>query len=175
MKDYRKKIREVGIGGTPQICQDALIEVIEDLFKGKFYIGQEGYKPLKVYKQDLPISLENDVDADTDAAAAPYIIVHMTNGQIASDDSPQTVEFSLIICTYDEGLKREGFQDVANIKEDIIQMLCTRPYFGGAFTVLKPITWALQNEDSAPYYFGAINFSCTAPAMTQDTELEGMI
>ena len=35
----------------------------------------------------------------------------------ASDDSPQIVEFSLVICCYDKGTDNEGCQDVANIKE----------------------------------------------------------
>ena len=76
---------------------------------------------------------------------------------------------------YDEGKEREGYQDVANIKEDIVQRACTAPYFGGAFTILKPIAWALQQDDTAPYYYGAVTMNCTAPAMTQDTELEGLL
>ena len=69
----------------------------------------------------------------------------------------------------------EGYQDVANIKEDIVQRVCTRPYFGGAFTILKPVVWAMQQDDTHPYYFGACTLTCTAPAMTQDTELEGLV
>lgn len=67
------------------------------------------------------------------------------------------------------------YQDVANIKEDIVQRLCTKPYFGGAFTVLKPIAWAMQQDDTYPYYFGACSLTCTAPAMTQDTEMEELV
>ena len=52
-----------------------------------------------------------------------------------------------------------------------MQRVCTAPYFGGAFTIKRPITWALQTEDSHPYYFGACFLTCTAPSMTQDTEL----
>lgn len=96
----------------------------------------------------------------------------MNEGAILDDDSPQIVEFSLVICAYDKGTDNEGCQDVANIKEDIIQRICARPYFGGAFTILKPITWALQKDRTIPYYFGAITLNCTAPAMTQDTEME---
>mgnify|MGYP001521688596 CR=1 FL=1 len=152
-----------------------LIEMLRELFAGKKYNGQEGRKPLAIFKQDLPIPEENDVDADTDVAHAPYIVVRMTGGEIADDKSPQTVEFSLIICAYDTGIERAGFQDVANIKEDIVQRACTAPYFGGAFTILKPIAWALQQDDTAPYYYGAVTMNCTAPAMTQDTELEELL
>lgn len=166
---------KMSIGQTPQFCQDALVEMLQELFRGKLYNGQEGRKPLKVYKQDLPIPEENDEDADTDEAYAPYIVVQMTGGEIADENGPQVVEFSLVICAYDFGRERAGFQDVTNIKEDIIQRVCTAPYFGGAFTIQKPIAWALQRDDTNPYYYGAITLNCTAPAMTQDSELEELL
>ena len=175
MKDYLTAVELADIGRTPELCQDALIEFMEELFEGRKYNGQEGRKPLTVYKQDLPTPEDNDIDADTDAAASPYIVVQMTNGTIPDDDSTQMVDFSLVICCYDTGKAKEGYQDVTNIKELIIQRLCTHPYFGGAFTVVKPIAWALQVQDTAPYYFGAVNFTCTAPAMTQDTELKELL
>ena len=168
-------VKAAGIGRTAQLCQDAIIEMLQELFEGKKYNGQTGRKPLKVYKQDLPVPVEDDDDADTDAAASPYIVVRMIGGNIQDEDSPQEVEFSLTICAYDTGTQREGFEDVANIKEDIVQRLCTKPYFGGAFTIKKPVTWALQTEDSHPYYFGACFLKCTAPAMTQDTELAELL
>lgn len=64
-----KETMKVGIGQTPQLCQDALIEMLRELFAGKKYNGQEGRKPLAIFKQDLPIPEENDVDADTDVGA----------------------------------------------------------------------------------------------------------
>lgn len=175
MKNYINAVQAAGIGRTPQLCQDAMVDMLTELFWGKKYSGQEGRKSVKIFKQDLPIPESYDADADTDAAAAPYIMVRLTGGQIIDDDSPQKVDFSIIICAYDEGDEREGYQDVANMKEDIIQRLCTRPYFGGCFTVLKPLVWAMQADDTHPYYFGACNISCTAPALTQDNELEELI
>ena len=56
-----KETMKVGIGQTPQLCQDALIEMLRELFAGKKYNGQEGRKPLEIFKQDLPIPEENDV------------------------------------------------------------------------------------------------------------------
>ncbi len=176
MRNYGAEVRRAGIGGTPQLCQDALIEMLEELFAGKKFSGQEGRKKLTVYKQNLPIPRrQKDKKADTDAASAPYIVVEMHEGAIPDNDSPQLVEFSVVICAYDKGTDREGYQDVANIKEDIIQRVCARPYFGGVFTVLKPITWALQQDETPPYYYGAVSLICTAPAMTQDTELEELV
>lgn len=176
MTNYVNAVERSGIGRTPQLCQDALIEMLKELFEGRTFTGQEGRKPLKIFRQDIDIPLDNDEDVDIDiSAAAPYIKVAMTGGEIPDDDSPQLVEFSLTICAYDTGTRHEGFRDVANIKEDIIQRVCTRPYFGGAFTILKPVAWAIQQDMSPPYYFAACALICTAPALTQDTELKGMV
>lgn len=175
MKDYLTSVEQANIGRTPELCQDALMEMLEELFKGRKFIGQQGKKPLTFYKQDLPVPEDNDVDADTNDAPAPYIVVQMSGGQVRDDDSPQIVDFSLIICCYDTGKAREGYWDVVNIKETIIQQVCTHPYFGGAFTILKPVTWALQVDDTAPYYFGAVTLTCTAPALTQDTALSELL
>lgn len=176
MRDYTKEIRRAGIGGTPQLCQDAFVEMLEELFAGKKFAGQESRKELKIIKQNLPIpKRQRDRKADTDEATAPYVLVGMNEGAILDDDSPQIVEFSLVICAYDKGTDNGGCEDVANIKEDIIQRVCAHPYFGGAFTILKPIEWALQKDRTPPYYFGAITLNCTAPAMTQDTEMEVLV
>lgn len=176
MKNYAHAVRQAGVGGTPQLCQDALVEMLKELFEGKKFIGQEGRKALKIHKQDLPIpKRQRDRKADTDEAAAPYIVVEMSEGAILDDDSPQIVDFSLVICAYDRGMDREAVQDVTNIKEDIVQRICAKPYFGGAFTIVKPITWALQRDRTPPYYFGAVTFNCTAPALTQDMEQEALV
>ena len=34
MKNYMDAVRAAGIGRTPQLCQDALIETLEELFAG---------------------------------------------------------------------------------------------------------------------------------------------
>ena len=78
MKDYMDAVKAAGIGRTPQLCQDALIEMLEELFAGKKYNGQQGRKPLNIYKQDLPVPEDYDADVDTDAAAAPYLsLIHI--------------------------------------------------------------------------------------------------
>ena len=92
MKDYMDAVKAAGIGRTPQLCQDALIEMLEELFAGKKYNGQQGRKPLNIYKQDLPVPEDYDADVDTDAAAAPYIVARMTGGAIKDESGPQRAE-----------------------------------------------------------------------------------
>ena len=163
------------IGRTPRLCQDALAELMEELFKGKTYPGPAGLRPVSIFEQELPFPADNDADADTEDAPSPFIIVRAEEGDIRGDDNPQRMEFSIIMCAYDDSRFRRGWQDVVNMREKIIQRFCAKPYFGGAFTVLKPITWAMQQDDTHPYYYGAITVTCTAPALTQDSELTELL
>ncbi len=171
MKNYMEEALKAGVGGTPQICQSALIELLQELFKGCKYSSPEGKKLLRIFRQGLNTPVGNDEDVDTDDASAPYIIVRMEGGEIPDDSSPQLVEFSLEICAYDYGGENDGALDVMNIKEKIVQRVCSAPYFGGCFTILKPIAWAVQRDPEEPYFYGACVLTCTAPALTQDTEL----
>lgn len=54
MRNHPTTAARADIGRTPQLCQDALIEMLKELFAGKLFCGQEGRKALKIYKQDLP-------------------------------------------------------------------------------------------------------------------------
>jgi len=155
--------------------QQALCDELGELFHNKKFSGQEGRKALRIFKQNLPIDTGYDDDVDTDAAAAPYIVVLLSGGEVPDKSSPQTVEVMLTICCYDDGLEREGYQDVQNIKEDIIQHFCEKPWFGGAFTVQFPMSWAMQMDDTHPYYFGAVLMTCTAPTKTSEAVLEALL
>lgn len=177
MRNYLTSVEQAGIGRTPELCQEALMEMLQELFKDRKFEGQTGRKPLRIYKQTLPSATENDEDVDTNNAPSPYIIVRMTAGAVANDNDPQTIDMQLEICTYDDSGKHKGYEEVVNIKETIIQAVCTRPYFGGCFTILKPIAWALQTEidETMPYYYAGVLLTCTAPAMTQDSALADLL
>ena len=41
-------------GYTSEMCQQAMMDELEELFRGMMFTGQEGEKPLKIYKQFLP-------------------------------------------------------------------------------------------------------------------------
>ena len=166
-------------GFTTAMMQDALCDELRNLFAGRVFNGQGGLKALKVFRQNLPIDTGLDEDADTDAAASPYIVVLVEGGKIYDMNSPKVVSVTLTVCSYDEGNKREGFRDVQNILETIEQWLCQRPHFGGAFTVLlgheKNIEDALQMDDTWPYYFGALSFDVTVPVPTSESTFDELI
>lgn len=166
--------RTIETGHTSEMCQVALIEDLEQLFEGREFTGQEGPKELKIFKQFVSIPEDDDEDADTDAANTPCIIVKIQEGVFEKAGEAQKVMVQLVIAAYDTNKDRQGYVDVVNIKEAITQHFLEKPAFGGAFTVLYPIAWAIQDEDTAPYYWGVVNFFCSAPAK-KNTQVEDLI
>ncbi len=171
MKDYTEEALKTGTGGTPALCQDALIELLREILGDKKYEAPEESRKLKFFKQELDRPVGDDADTDTNGDSAPYVLVRMEGGEIPDDNSTQLVEFSIEICAYDDSGKNDGYRDVMNITEKITQKVCSAPYFGGCFTILKPFAWAIRKDMREPYYFGACVLTCTAPALTQDKEL----
>lgn len=166
---------KISVGETPRLCQMALVEMLEELFKKKKYKGPAGLRAVGFYEQEIPLPADTDYDADTADAPAPFIIVRSEAGKIPDDDSPQVMDFSIIMCTFDDSDQRTGWQDVVNMREQIIQKICSTPYFGGAFTIQKPISWAMQQDDTHPYYYGVITLKITAPALSQDEVLKELL
>lgn len=165
------ELRKTGL--TSRMMKLALIEELKKLFAGKMYHGQQSKKTLKVFDQNLPIDNRDDETSETNDSDSPYIVVVTGEGIIPNRNSPQIVSVMLTICCYDESVERNGYADVENIIEDIVQHFREYPCFGGAFTVMcepdHAIQWAHQMDDTTPYYFGAVLFDVTVPARTGDT------
>ena len=125
-------------GYTSEMCQQAMMDELEELFRDMKFTGQEGEKPLKIYKQFLPTQTDNDDDIDTNDAMYPCIIVIESSGEVDNDHDPQLVLMQLVICSYDRGIDRQGYVETVNIKETIMQHFKRKPVFGGAFEVGYP-------------------------------------
>ena len=137
------------MGHTSEMAHQAMIEELEKLFEGKEYSGQEGPKPLKIFKQFEPIPTDNDEDTDTNAANCPCIICKLLSGNFAASGEAQLLMFQLVIAAYDRDVSR-------------------------SFVVQYPMAWAIQEESTVPYYWGVVNFYVSAPAR-KNTQVEDLI
>ena len=162
---------------TPYMMQIALSQTLQKLFKGKTYCGPGGAKELNFFEQDLPIDTERDDAVDTPAAFAPYIITEIGDMDSPEGDTPMEVEVTTYICAYDTGLKRQGYRDVLNIATDIMKGFRAVPRFGRACTVQGKIHAQMSKDDYHPYYFGAVQMTCTVPNAdpATDPEIEDMV
>lgn len=87
------------------------------------------------------------------------------------------VDVTMYICAYDTGLKRQGYRDVLNIATDIMKKFRAVPRFGRACTVQGKIHGQMSKDDYHPYYFGAVQMTCTVPNAdpATDPEIEDMV
>ena len=162
-------------GYTSEMCQQAMIDELTELFRGMTFGGQESPKPLQIFKQFLPIQTTDDDEADTNDSPYPCIIVIESSGDQDNEHDPQLVLLQLVICCYDRGIDRQGYVDTVNVKETIMQHFKRKPIFGGAFEVSYPRKWELSDDDADYYYWGIVNLICKTPNGLKNEEVEALI
>ncbi|MCD8204717.1 MAG: hypothetical protein LUC16_02700 [Coprobacillus sp.] len=167
--------------------QDALVSELTKMFKD--YISRDQYGPVKginVYSQNLPIPKSAPPpEYDLDPAVVeeglmasdvsnvpepfPYIIVRANQGVIETIEGEQEVEFYLLIGVYDNRLDNQGHKDVLNIIQDIYERFSKCALLDHRYECAMPIEWALQDEESYPYYFGGMTLRfLTHPIRRED-------
>ncbi|MFR8283727.1 hypothetical protein [Dysosmobacter sp.] len=160
--------------------QDAIVADLADLFEGQTLPSSAGdRRPIRVYSQDLPIIEGLDETEDrTEEIPEPYIIVRTNEGNIPDANSAQEIDLILVVCTYDRNPNRQGYRDVLHIIQEIYGRYAKNPLVrikadsggvrGGPWSVKYPIKWVTQQEDTHPYYFGAMSLKFEAPAVRQE-------
>ena len=94
---------------------------------------------------------------------------------MANERDPQLVLLQLIICCYDRGTDRQGYEETVNIIEAIMQHFKRKPVFGEAFKVGYPRKWELSDDDMDYYYWGIVNLICETPNTLKNEEVEALI
>jgi hypothetical protein len=145
---------------TARQLQSALVEKLTELLKGRRYHTPDGGTAAPtVFAQNLP---RQETAEEVDPF--PYVIVRIDSGNIETQTSPYKVAVVLIVGIYDEDLSNQGHMDVLDIFEHIQSGLEANPLVGGEFVFTDPFNWALQDEESYPYFFGAASLSFSVPA-----------
>ena len=54
-------------GYTSEMCQQAMIDELEELFRDMKFNGQEGEKSLQIFKQFVPTPTDDDDDGTSDS------------------------------------------------------------------------------------------------------------
>lgn len=144
---------------TARELQQGVIEDLRELFKHDLYKTPSGKEePLHLFSQFLP-KLQNEDDDDPFS----YIIVRVDSGGIDTPTDPHKVALILVIGIYDDSEKNQGHATVLEIIERIQQHYEETPALK-EFSFTDPFGWALQDEQSWPYYYGAVNLTFNAPA-----------
>ncbi len=145
---------------TARFLQDALVAALAELFKERVYKTPGGdTAPVSVFAQNLP-KRKSEEDDDP----FPYIIVRLSEGGITTQTDPHKVEVVLLVGIFDDDLSNQGHRAVLEILETIQHHFEEVPLLDGQFVFVDPFEWALQDEESYPYFFGAAKMAFNLPA-----------
>lgn len=116
------------------------------------------------YGQALPKLVNNDGDPDQ---FFPYFIVRIDKGITENDDSLWTVTVDILIGVHDSDVKNTGHLTVLNCINRITTRFAEEATLGyagrKAFRCHSDMEWAMQDEDTWPYFFGGIEMKFDVP------------
>lgn len=123
----------------------------------------------KTFSQNIPIRVDDDQVDDP----YPYIIVRVESGKMAGE-SAHEIKVRMVIGIFDDSMDREGHKDVLNIIQKIYERFIKNPVLVNNFIMKddeqNPFLWALQDEDTYPYYFGAIESTWATTAIRRESQ-----
>lgn len=153
---------------TPLIMQKELSLDIAKIFKGDIFKDSLGRDvPLNIFYQYRPIRKDED-----EPDPVPYVIVRIEQGEVKGWIEAQEVEVTLLIGCFDDDTNNLGHKTVLGIIQKIEERFMKNPMLANQFMFLNdeqhPFGWALQDEESFPYFFGAINMNFRTSAIRKE-------
>lgn len=147
--------------------QKALLQEITEILKnlrmkdaaGNYVDGPKGYE------QGLPLITEDDED---ESAFFPYFIVKLDEGETAAADEPWKIHVFVLFGIYEDSTENIGHKEVLNMIEKIQQRFEKEPLLCGKYRADPEISWALQDEQTYPFYFGAIELYFWIPKIGRE-------
>lgn len=144
---------------TPIFLQISLVEELKALYADFYSTDDISKKPSKVnvYQQDLPIVFGSDGEEPV-----PYVIVRIDSGNIQELNEQERVAVILVFCVKATNENRQGYLDVMNMIQRVKERFFKNFSVGKYFFFEPPFEWAVQDEDTFPYFYGAVkmNFYC---------------
>lgn len=135
----------------------------KDLFKDS--LGK--YVSLNIYAQNLPIREDEDAPDPV-----PYIVVRVLDGKVKGWVEAQEVQVMLIFGCFDDNVNNDGHEILLELIQKIEERFLKNPILSKQFMFLNdeqhPFEWALQEEESFPYAFGAISMSFRTPTIRKE-------
>lgn len=159
--------------------QDALCDEIEEITKDmpfkRYGKPGNGYR-IKAYPQDLPIPQKNSenagnefMDENADEIGVfnfPWAIVKLDSGSTSAPAPQSYMRTDLIVAVgvYDDNHDRSGYRGVITAITRIMERFQKQPLLAGKFTCIpidkdEMFSWGLQDEDTHPYYYGALKMA----------------
>lgn len=149
---------------TATILQEELVKELETIFHGDLFKNSLGeYVKLNIYEQQLPIREDEDAPDPM-----PYIVVRLETGSTKSGTDPQEVLVTMLFGYFDDAPENNGHKGVLGMIQKIHERFEKQPMLANQFMFQDPFDWALQDEESFPYFFGAASMTFKTTAIRKE-------
>ena len=149
---------------TATMLQEEIVKELGVIFKGDRFKNSLGeYVKLNVYEQQLPIREDED-----SPDPMPYIIVRIETGSTKSGTDPQEVLVTLLFGYFDDSPENNGHKGVLGMIQKVHERFEKQPMLANQFMFQDPFDWALQDEESFPYFFGAASMTFKTAAIRKE-------
>jgi hypothetical protein len=146
------------------MLQEELVKELGNIFKGDLFKDSLGkYVNLNIYEQQLPIREGEDAPDPM-----PYIIVRLETGSPKSGTDPQEVLVTLLFGYFDDSPENNGHKGVLGMIQKVHERFEKQPMLANQFMFQDPFDWALQDEESFPYFFGAASMTFKTAAIRKE-------
>lgn len=158
--------------GTPLFCQEALVKEIEGLTARMRFQNPKGGEllGLRVHSQALPVpgkQKEGPVDyedtieyreEDEEEAVfqCPWCTVRIDSGRIPEINGRQEVSFGICFGIFNDESENQGHREVLNLIFRVYERFARNPILDKQYTCTGRFQWNLAEENTYPYFFGAI-------------------
>lgn len=142
----------------PENLQDAIVAEISQIFS-HFSVPNSagGERHVQVFKQNVPIRQFDDDTENADVPPEPYVVVKLNGGTISAYHDPHKINVIFVVCVYDENADRQGYRDMLHIVNEIFLHYAKNNVIDRKWNVAYPLEWTPQEDDTHPYYFGALS------------------
>lgn len=147
---------------TPLELYDDLITEVENILRGvvtKNTAG-ESVEGVKGYKYRLPLVTADDED---ESQFFPYFIVRLSGGKTADDDSPWIVTADILLGVCENDKEVPGHEHIMVMIQRITDRFAAEPLLNHKFRAEPDMEWAVQDEDTYPFYFGGVEIKFNVP------------
>lgn len=142
--------------------QDELAKEVGSILKDIVTLNAAGERVsgIQVYRQNLPIIISGEGE---DSKFFPYAIVQLAKGKTEDDDSPWSVTVDILFGVYDSDESNQGHQHIMVMCQRVIDRFAAEPLLSRRFRAEPDMEWAIQDEDSYPYFFGGVRMKFNVP------------
>ncbi len=137
---------------------EEISEILKDI-KTKNVTGEE-ITGVKGYEQCLPIIKDDEDDADK---FFPYFIVRIQEGVTPDDTEPWEDTVSILFGIHDDDVQTNGHRHILTMIQRVTDRFAKEPLLKNKYRASEKMQWALQEEDTYPYYFGGVELKFRVP------------